>query len=89
MGEQAINPRENENSDNIDNPENEELAEGTISAEEMNALDCKLDELDSALDFIEEKNDSIYNQLLTLLQSNKEIRKQLAEQNSSGDQVQN
>lgn len=56
---------------------------------EYNAIDSKLDELNSALDFIEAQNDNIYSQLLSLLQSNREIREELAEQNSSGDEVQN
>ncbi|XP_026469262.1 UPF0184 protein AAEL002161-like [Ctenocephalides felis] len=89
MGEKAIDPQENQDHQNEDDLDSEEVVEDTVSVEEYNAIDSKLDELNSALDFIEAQNDNIYSQLLSLLQSNREIREELAEQNSSGDEVQN
>lgn len=40
-------------------------------------LNSQLDALNSVLDRIEQKNDSIHSQLLQLLQSNRDIRAQL------------
>lgn len=44
-------------------------------------LDGQLDALNAALDNIEQKNDDIHAQLVQLLHSNREIRRQM--QNSS------
>lgn len=43
---------------------------------ELVKLDNKLDELNLALNDIEQKNDAIHAKLLKLLQDNREIRKQ-------------
>lgn len=48
-------------------------------------LDSQLDALNSALDDIEQKNDDIHAQLLLLLQSNREIRKQMQESNTKDE----
>lgn len=40
-------------------------------------LDSRLDELNTALDFLEQKNDNIHEQLQELLQSNIEIRQEM------------
>ncbi|CAH0700673.1 unnamed protein product [Spodoptera exigua] len=45
--------------------------------EEYIMLDSKLDELNSALDYLEQKNDDIHERLKELLQSNIEIRQEL------------
>lgn len=50
---------------------------------EFNAINNQLDALNSALDDIEQKNDDIHAQLLQLLQSNREMRKQIQETNES------
>jgi hypothetical protein len=46
-------------------------------------LDNQLDALNSALDDIEQRNDDIHAQLLVLLQSNREIRKQMQGANAA------
>ena len=45
-------------------------------------LDSKLDELNSALDYLEQKNDNIHERLKELLQSNKDIRQELRQENT-------
>lgn len=45
-------------------------------------LDSKLDELNSALDYLEQKNDDIHERLKELLQSNIEIRQELRNENA-------
>ncbi|CAG9099510.1 hypothetical protein JYU34_002637 [Plutella xylostella] len=50
--------------------------DGTI-AEEYVTLDSKLDELNIALDFLEQKNDDIHKKLKELLESNRAIREEL------------
>ncbi|KOB76885.1 Uncharacterized protein OBRU01_04961 [Operophtera brumata] len=47
------------------------------NSEEYDTLDSTLDELNTALDFLEQKNDNIHVQLQELLQSNIEIRQEL------------
>ena len=46
---------------------------------EFQALNKKLDQLNSALDNLEEKNDNIHAELIELLKSNREVRKQIQE----------
>lgn len=54
-----------------------------MSQEEFNALNNKMDELNSALDNIEQKNEVIYSELLKLLQANREIREQMESQSQT------
>lgn len=51
------------------------------SSTEFQMLDGQLDALNAALDNIEQKNDDIHAQLIELLHSNREIRRQM--QNST------
>lgn len=53
---------------------------------EFNVINGQLDALNSALDDIEQKNDNIHARLLSLLQSNRDIRVQMqqtVEQNNA------
>ncbi|CAG9784472.1 unnamed protein product [Diatraea saccharalis] len=50
-------------------------------SEEYYLLDSKLDELNSALDFLEKRTDDIHEKLKELLQSNIEIRNELRNEN--------
>lgn len=49
------------------------------------SLDSKLDELNSALDYLEQKNDDIHERLKELLQSNIEIRQELRNENVTSE----
>ncbi|KAJ3650754.1 hypothetical protein Zmor_016834 [Zophobas morio] len=96
MGEKAHHPQENgvprppgASSDDDMPSDPEEAADDDlddISPEEFQMLDSQLDALNSALDDIEQKNDDIHAQLLVLLQSNREIRKQMQESNSTPEE---
>ncbi|CAH0558072.1 unnamed protein product [Brassicogethes aeneus] len=82
MGEQSVPPKENNNQNGKSDEEmqveseNEEELED-ISPDEFERLDSTMDELNSALDAIEQKNDNIHAQLLQLLHANREVRQQL------------
>jgi vacuolar-type H+-ATPase subunit D/Vma8 len=47
---------------------------------DYSALNKQLDDLNSALDILEQKNDNITVQLLELLQNSREVRKNLADE---------
>lgn len=47
---------------------------------ELQAIDNKLDELNLALDAMESKRDQIHEQLIELLESSREIRKEIQEE---------
>ncbi|XP_065364718.1 UPF0184 protein CG14818 [Calliphora vicina] len=51
--------------------------------QEMAAVNDSLDELSSALDFFEQRTDNIIEQLKELLDSNREIRQELALENAA------
>ncbi|RZC38426.1 UPF0184 domain containing protein [Asbolus verrucosus] len=95
MGEKAHLPNENgfsnENKDNSEQQQNYEN-EANDDEDDMSMtsegkmLDNQLDALNSALDDIEQKNDNIHAQLLQLLQSNREIRKQIQESNATDNE---
>ncbi|XP_030748136.1 UPF0184 protein C9orf16 homolog [Sitophilus oryzae] len=57
----------------------EDYTEENIGDEAFQNLDHQLDALFVALDEIESKNDNLHAQLLQLLHSNREIRKELQE----------
>lgn len=59
------------------------LMANNIYIVEFNALNNKMDELNSALDNIEQKNEVIYSELLKLLQANREIREQMESQSQT------
>ena len=56
-----------------DDVEDEESSD-ELTAEEFAFLDRQLDQLNSALDSIERRNDDLHGQLRELLQSSKEAR---------------
>ncbi|XP_076255168.1 bublin coiled-coil protein [Rhynchophorus ferrugineus] len=61
----------------VPNMDGTEDNEDSISEEDLQNLDHQLDQLFVALDEIESKNDNLHAQLLQLLHSNREIRKEL------------
>ena len=74
-------------------PEGEEMEEDDLDEEELtedeaaefSLLNQQLDQLDKALDAMEQKNDSIHNQLRDLLEDSKKARLELeAEEASRG-----
>ncbi|KAJ3632917.1 hypothetical protein MTP99_009898 [Tenebrio molitor] len=91
MGEKTHLPQENglskEKGEKADEEMHSEPEEGDdledMSPEEFQMLDSQLDALNSALDDIEQRNDDIHAQLLVLLQSNREIRKQMQGANAA------
>lgn len=48
-----------------------------------------MDEINSALDQIEQQNDTLHAQLLELLQDNRQIREQLQQNNKTGNNTTN
>ncbi|KAB0797986.1 hypothetical protein PPYR_08979 [Photinus pyralis] len=92
---EATNPEENENKENFntDNEEEdlelEEDEEEELTAAELLALNHELDALNLALDEMESKRESIHTQLLELLESNRDIRKEIQEQKELSDSVKN
>ncbi|XP_011314810.1 UPF0184 protein C9orf16 homolog [Fopius arisanus] len=73
MVNNAVEPHDNENME-IEG-ENEE----NYNEEEFHSLNAQLDQLNSVLDTIEMKNDDVQAELIELLKSNKETRKQFQE----------
>ncbi|XP_058444819.1 UPF0184 protein AAEL002161 [Malaya genurostris] len=51
-----------------------------VSLDEFESVNSYLDSINSALDAIEQRNDNLKEQLLNLLQSNREIRKSMQEE---------
>lgn len=76
-GDQEIEPTEQVQEENV--------------AEEYYLLDSKLDELNDALDYLEQKNDDIHERLKELLQSSIDIRQEMRNDmaESSGTQKNN
>jgi len=72
-------PQEEEfpESEHMDADDDEELTEE--EAEEFSILNQQLDQLDQALDAMEQKNDSIHSQLRELLEESKKARLEMAE----------
>ncbi|KAJ1521685.1 hypothetical protein ONE63_003328 [Megalurothrips usitatus] len=54
--------------------------EDDVSPEEFAALNSQMDQLNSALDVLEEQNDIIHAKLMDLLESNRAARKQFKEE---------
>ncbi|CAH0603198.1 unnamed protein product [Chrysodeixis includens] len=59
-----------------------------VDVEELNLLDSKLEELNSALDYLEKKNDDIQHSLKQLLQSNIDMRKEMQKQKEQVERTQ-
>ncbi|XP_060819166.1 bublin coiled-coil protein [Bombus pascuorum] len=77
MVQNAVRPKENHGGDK-NGWENEEDEENCNDAE-FEAINAQLDQLNSVLDNLEQKNDDIRAELIQLLQSNREARKQFQE----------
>lgn len=74
------NGEENQNPDDIEEDGDDDMADYDFVS-----LDLQLNELSSALDALEQKNDHIHAQLMTLLESNRETR-QLFQKNLTDEQ---
>ena len=74
MGEDAVQPEENHNDGGAD-WENDE----NFNDAEFQAINAQLDQLNCVLDNLEQKNDNILAELIDLLQSNREARRQFQE----------
>jgi len=76
--------------DNVDEQEDEsdeeEVSLGDFDEQAFRALDAQLDQLNSALDALEEKNDRIHEKAKDLLQSNREVRATSEGSNEAMDQ---
>uniref|UniRef100_A0A2A4K4F8 Uncharacterized protein n=1 Tax=Heliothis virescens TaxID=7102 RepID=A0A2A4K4F8_HELVI len=57
--------------------------EEETAVEEYIMLDSKLDELNTALDYLEKKNDDIHERLKELLQSNIDVRQELRNESAA------
>ncbi|XP_017760205.1 PREDICTED: UPF0184 protein C9orf16 [Eufriesea mexicana] len=77
MVQNAVQPKEN-HEDDENGWENEGNEENCNDAE-FEAINAQLDQLNSVLDNLEQKNDDIRAELIQLLQSNREARKQFQE----------
>ncbi|XP_029711635.1 UPF0184 protein AAEL002161 [Aedes albopictus] len=53
-----------------------------VSLDDFDSVNSYLDSLNSALDAIEQRNDDLKEQLLSLLQSNREIRQSMQAENA-------
>ncbi|XP_076280721.1 uncharacterized protein LOC143209237 [Lasioglossum baleicum] len=78
MVQHAVQPEENRQNHDDNKWENDENEENCNDAE-FDAINAQLDLLNSVLDNLEQKNDVIHAELIDLLQSNKEARKQFQE----------
>lgn len=74
----SVQPQEN-NKDNKNNEMEVEEEDDCMNQEEYQALNNKLDQLNSVLDSLERKNDDIHAELKNLLESNRKFRKQIKE----------
>ncbi|KAK6619263.1 hypothetical protein RUM44_003645 [Polyplax serrata] len=73
---------------NVWNQSTADQGEDEVDDEELNSINNQLDQLDSALDQLEQKNDDIHAQLVQLLESNRQARKQfqlMQNQNNSNE----
>nr|BAN21081.1 unkown protein [Riptortus pedestris] len=61
--------------------ENHEAQIGDVSDEDVERLNDQLDELNSALDLLEQKNENIQARLKELLQSSRELRNDVNQDN--------
>ncbi|XP_015513543.1 bublin coiled-coil protein [Neodiprion pinetum] len=77
MGEDAVEPQENK--ENEENEADAGSGDDNINEEEFEAINAQLDQLNSALDSLERKNDDIHAELVELLKSNREAREQFQE----------
>ncbi|XP_065078200.1 UPF0184 protein AAEL002161 [Ochlerotatus camptorhynchus] len=62
--------------------EENEDEEIDVPLDDFDSVNSYLDSLNSALDAIEQRNDDLKDQLLNLLQSNREIRQSMQEENA-------
>lgn len=74
MVQDAVELQENHNDDGAD-WENDE----NFNDAEFQAINAQLDQLNCVLDNLEQKNDNILAELIDLLQSNREARRQFQE----------
>ncbi|XP_073987830.1 uncharacterized protein [Rhodnius prolixus] len=75
LGQGAKQPKQ-------DDQENEDVEISDISDEDVERLNTQLDQLNNALDVLEQKNENIQARLLELLKSNKELREEQSREES-------
>ncbi|KZC05064.1 UPF0184 protein C9orf16 [Dufourea novaeangliae] len=78
MVQHAVQPEKSHQNDD-ENEWGNEIVEENYNDTEFEALNAQLDQLNSVLDNLEQKNDVIHAELIELLQSNKEARRQFQE----------
>ncbi|XP_078039054.1 bublin coiled-coil protein-like [Augochlora pura] len=83
MVHHAVQPEENRQNHDDNGWKNEENEENCNDTE-FEAINAQLDLLNSVLDNLEQKNDVIHAELIDLLQSNKEARRQFQESQNVG-----
>lgn len=93
---EATNPEENENNnvnenfntdDEDENVELENDEDEELTSAELLALNEELDALNLVIDEMESKRESIHTQLLELLQSTRDVRKEFQEQKEMSDSM--
>ncbi|XP_076181812.1 bublin coiled-coil protein-like [Ptiloglossa arizonensis] len=82
MVQNAVQPKENHHNNDENEWETEQNIENCNDTE-FEAINAQLDQLNSVLDNLEHKNDVIHAELIELLQSNRETRKQFQESQDS------
>ncbi|XP_043270495.1 bublin coiled-coil protein [Venturia canescens] len=78
MVQKAVHPNGNDQEVEENSVEMDEEVE-ECNEQEFEALNAQLDQLNSALDFLESKNANVHAELVELLKSNRETRKQIQE----------
>ncbi|KAM8720147.1 hypothetical protein ACLKA7_006233 [Drosophila subpalustris] len=81
--ENEMSPRNNHDPTSSGESGNTNVQEADL--QEMEDVNQSLDALSCALDAVEQRTDDILSQLRMLLDSNREIRRQLAEENEHND----
>ncbi|KAK5646850.1 hypothetical protein RI129_005314 [Pyrocoelia pectoralis] len=90
---EATNPEENENNnvnemdDEDEDVELEDDEDEELTSAELLALNHELDTLNLVIDEMESKRESIHTQLLELLQSTRDVRKEFQEQKEMSDSI--
>ncbi|PSN55434.1 UPF0184 protein [Blattella germanica] len=79
MIQEDIQPPEEDEENNSTDDMESDSGEEDVDDADFSSLNLQLDELSSALDALEQKNDHIHAQLMKLLESNRETRQQFQE----------
>ena len=82
MEEEPPLSREEMEADNVQEGEGEEEELDADEAAEFSLLNRQLDQLDQALDVIEQKNDDIHSKLRELLEESRQARREIEAENN-------